>query len=104
MTGTSGAATAALLQQGKQAFAQQDFAKAIEHFKQVLAQEPNQPEAHSYMGFILVQAGHGDGALMAFEKALAVQPNFPMALWGKGMVLYQNKKDYAGAAKDLQSF
>jgi cytochrome c-type biogenesis protein CcmH len=98
MTGTSGAATtAALLQQGKQAFAQQDFAKAIDAFKQVLAQEPNQPEAHSYMGFILVQAGHGDGALMAFEKALAVAPNFPMALWGKGMVLYQDKKDYAGA-------
>jgi cytochrome c-type biogenesis protein CcmH len=97
MTGTSGSATAALLQEGKQAFAKQDFAKAIETFKQVLAQEPNQPEAHSYMGFILVQAGHGDGALMAFEKALAVAPNFPMALWGKGIVLYREKNDYAGA-------
>ena len=97
MTGTSGAATARLLQEGKQAFSQQDFAKAIENFKQVLAQEPNQPEAHSYMGFILVQAGHGDGALMAFEKALAVAPNFPMALWGKGIVLYREKNDYAGA-------
>lgn len=97
MTGTSSAATARLLQEGKQAFSQQDFAKAIESFKQVLAQEPNQPEAHSYMGFILVQAGHGDGALMAFEKALAVAPNFPMALWGKGIVLYREKNDYAGA-------
>jgi cytochrome c-type biogenesis protein CcmH len=97
MTGTSGAETARLLQEGKQAFAKQEFAKAIESFKQVLAQEPNQPEAHSYMGFILVQAGHGDGALMAFEKALAIAPNFPMALWGKGMVLYREKNDYAGA-------
>jgi cytochrome c-type biogenesis protein CcmH len=96
MTGTGGP-TARLLQEGKQAFAQQDFAKAIDSFKQVLAQEPNQPEAHSYMGFILMQAGHGDGALMAFDKALATAPNFPMALWGKGMVLYQDKKDYAGA-------
>src|SRR6185503_5142487 len=52
---------------------------------------------HSYMGFILMQAGHGDGALMAFEKALTRAPNFPMALWGKGMVLYQDKKDFAGA-------
>ena len=49
------------------------------------------------MGFILMQAGHGDGAFMAFEKALARAPNFPMALWGKGMVLYQDKKDFAGA-------
>jgi cytochrome c-type biogenesis protein CcmH len=97
MTGTGGGATAALLQEGKQAFARQDFAKAIESFKQVLAQEPNQPEAHSYMGFILFQAGHGDGAMMAFDKALAVAPNFPMALWGKGMVLYREKQDYAAA-------
>ena len=102
MTGTSGAATAALLQQGKQAFAKQDFAKAIEAFKQVLAQEPNQPEAHAYMGFILAQAGHGDGALMAFEKTLAVAPNFPMALWGKGMVLYRDKQDYTGARSVLE--
>jgi cytochrome c-type biogenesis protein CcmH len=49
------------------------------------------------MGFILMQAGHGDGALMAFEKALARAPSLPMALWGKGMVLYQDKKDFAGA-------
>jgi cytochrome c-type biogenesis protein CcmH len=97
MTGTSGAATARLLQEGKQAFAQQDFAKAIESLKQVLAHEPNHPEAHSYMGFILMQAGHGDGAVMAFEKALAVAPNFPLALWGKGMLLYREKNDYAGA-------
>ncbi|HEX2227159.1 MAG TPA: cytochrome c-type biogenesis protein CcmH, partial [Candidatus Binatia bacterium] len=97
MTGTGGAATARLLQEGKQAFAQQDFGKAIDSFKQVLAHEPNQPEAHSYMGFILVQAGHGDGAAMAFEKALAAAPNFPLALWGKGMVLYREKNDYAGA-------
>jgi cytochrome c-type biogenesis protein CcmH/NrfG len=97
MTGTSGGATASLLEEGKRAFANQDYAKAIDTFKQVLAQEPNQPEAHSYMGFILIQAGHGDGALMAFERALTVAPNFPMALWGKGMVLYRDKKDYAGA-------
>ena len=99
MTGTtpmSGAAGAAMAE-GKQAFQRQEFPKAIEAFKQVLAADPSHPEAHSYMGFILMQAGHGDGALMAFEKALARAPNFPMALWGKGMVLYQDKKDFAGA-------
>jgi cytochrome c-type biogenesis protein CcmH len=101
MTGTGGAGST-LLQQGKQAFAKQDYAKAIEAFKQVLAQDPNQPEAHAYMGFILVQAGHGDGALLAFDKALASAPNLPMALWGKGMVLYQSKKDYAGARTVLE--
>ncbi len=99
MTGTtpmSGAAGAAMAE-GKQAFQRQEFPKAIEAFKKVLGADPAHPEAHSYMGFILMQAGHGDGALMAFDKALARAPNFPMALWGKGMVLYQDKKDFAGA-------
>jgi cytochrome c-type biogenesis protein CcmH/NrfF/cytochrome c-type biogenesis protein CcmH/NrfG len=99
LTGTtpmSGAAGSAMTE-GKQAFERQEFPKAIEAFKQVLAADPSHPEAHSYMGFILMQAGHGDGALMAFEKALTRAPNFPMALWGKGMVLYQDKKDFAGA-------
>lgn len=87
----------ALLQEAKNAFNKQDMRKAIEGFKSVLAADPNQPEANSYMGVILMQAGHADGALMAFDKALSVAPNFSMALWGKGMALYQGKQDYAGA-------
>jgi cytochrome c-type biogenesis protein CcmH len=99
MTGTTPASGDArvAMNEGKQAFSQQDFPKAIDSFKKALAADPNNPEAHAYMGFILIQAGHGDGALMAFDKALSIAPNFPMALWGRGTVLYQDKKDYAGA-------
>ena len=102
LTGTAGSESAQFLQQGKSAFAKQDWPKAIEAFKQALAVDPNLPEAHAYMGFILVQAGHADGALLAFEKALAVAPNLPMALWGKGMALYQGKQDYAGAREAFE--
>jgi cytochrome c-type biogenesis protein CcmH len=97
LTGTTPGNSSSALEEGKQAFEKQNFPKAIDAFKKVLSADPNNPEAHTYMGFILVQAGHGDGALMAFDKALAVAPNFPMALWGKGMVLYQEKKDNAAA-------
>ncbi|HEY0723687.1 MAG TPA: tetratricopeptide repeat protein [Pyrinomonadaceae bacterium] len=99
MTGTSPVAgeAGAALSEGKQAFDRHEYPRAIEAFKKVLAADATNPEAHSYMGFILMQAGHGDGALMAFDKALSRAPNFPMALWGKGMVLYQDKKDFAGA-------
>lgn len=90
------------LEEGKRAFANQDFPKAIDAFKKVLAADPDQPEAHSYMGIILVQAGHADGAMMAFDRALARAPNFPMALWGKAMVLYREKKDYDAARPVLQ--
>ena len=54
------------------------------------------------MGMILVQAGHADGAMMAFDRALAQAPSYPMALWGKGMILYREKKDYDGARVVLQ--
>jgi cytochrome c-type biogenesis protein CcmH len=97
LTGTGASESARFLQEGKSAFAKQDWPRAIEGFKRALAADPNQPEAHAYMGFILMQAGHTDGALMAFDKALGLAPNLPMALWGKGMTLYQGKKDYAGA-------
>jgi cytochrome c-type biogenesis protein CcmH/NrfF/cytochrome c-type biogenesis protein CcmH/NrfG len=100
LTGTGAGESARFLQEGKSAFAKQDWPRAIEGFKRALAADPNQPEAHAYMGFILMQAGHADGALMAFDKALGLAPNLPMALWGKGMTLYQGKKDYA-AAKEL---
>jgi cytochrome c-type biogenesis protein CcmH len=104
LTGTSpaNATIRSALEEGKRAFAKQDFPKAIEAFKKVLETDPNQPEAHSYMGMILVQAGHADGAMMAFDRALAQAPNYPMALWGKGMILYREKKDYAGAREVLQ--
>ena len=100
--GTSGNQVASALQEGKAAFAKQEWPKAIEAFKKVLAADPNQPEAHTYMGVILMQAGHADGALMAFDKALSSAPNFPMALWGKGMALYQGKKDFAGARQTFE--
>jgi len=99
-TGATNNQADAALAEGKRAFDRQEYPKAIEAFKKVLAGDPGHPEAHSYMGFILMQAGHGDGALMAFDKALLRAPNFPMALWGKGMVLYQDKKDFA-AARDI---
>jgi cytochrome c-type biogenesis protein CcmH len=105
LTGTgsqTNSEVAASLKEGKDAFAKQDWTKAIDAFKKVLASDPNQPEAHAYMGFILIQAGHADGALIAFDKALAAAPNFPMALWGKGITLYQAKQDYAGAREAFE--
>jgi cytochrome c-type biogenesis protein CcmH len=104
LTGTTpgNTATRSALEEGKRAFAKQDFPKAIDQFKKVLEIDPNHPEAHSYMGMVLVQAGHADGALMAFDRALSQAPNFPMALWGKGMILYREKKDYDGARMVLK--
>lgn len=103
LTGTGpGKDISSLLAQGRASFEQQDLPKAIEAFKGALAIDPNHPEAHTYMGFILVQAGHADGALQAFDRALSSHPDFPLALWGKGMLLYRAKGDLRGARDTLE--
>ncbi|MFQ5542603.1 MAG: tetratricopeptide repeat protein [Candidatus Binatia bacterium] len=90
------------LAQGRAAMERQDWPQAIESFKKALAIDSNLPEAHAYMGIILTQAGHADGALLAFNRALSIDPDFPLALWGKGMVLYRNKGDLSGARQNLE--
>ncbi|MFQ5916748.1 MAG: cytochrome c-type biogenesis protein CcmH, partial [Candidatus Binatia bacterium] len=90
------------LAQGRAAMERQDWPQAIEAFKNALAIDSNLPEAHAYMGIILTQAGHADGALLAFNRALSIDPDFPLALWGKGMVLYRNKGDLSGARQNLK--
>jgi tetratricopeptide (TPR) repeat protein len=35
-------------------------------------------------------AGHPDKALQSFDRALAIEPALPQALWGKGLVLYES--------------
>lgn len=89
----------ALLGLGRIEFEGKEFRKAIELFKRALEIDRSHPEATSYMGLILLQAGHPDKALFAFDAALSRDPNFPQALWGKGMVLFEAKRDYAGAIK-----
>jgi cytochrome c-type biogenesis protein CcmH len=91
-----------LLAQGRAAFKRRDLPQAINAFKQVLAIDSTSPEAHTYMGLILTQAGHADGALLSFDQALTADPDFPLALWGKGMVLYRDKGDLSGARQNLE--
>jgi tetratricopeptide (TPR) repeat protein len=91
-----------LLNQGRDAYAREDWAQSIDAFKKVLAINASHPEAHAYMGLILAGAGHSDSALMAFDRALTTDPDYTLALWGNGMVLYRQKGDLSGARQNLQ--
>ena len=68
------------------------------------AKHPNDPEALTHMGVILVQAGHADAALQMFDRALAADPKYVHALWDKANLLFEQRQDYAGAAKTLEAF
>jgi tetratricopeptide (TPR) repeat protein len=56
------------------------------------------------MAMILAQAGHSDQALILFDRALAINPQIPMALLFKGRILYEDKRDYDGAIANWEQF
>lgn len=85
------------LASGRAAYERQDWRAAIDAFKQALALDRDNPEAHTFMALILLHAGHADEALLALERALTGPANHPFALWVKGVVLFEGKRDYAGA-------
>jgi len=86
-----------LLASGRAAYERRDWRAAIDAFKQALVLDPANPEPHTFLGLILLQAGHGDDALLAIERALTTNATYPLALWAKGIVLFEAKQDYAGA-------
>jgi cytochrome c-type biogenesis protein CcmH len=78
--------------------------KAIELYKRALEVDGNNVSALSGMAMILAQAGHSDQALILFDRALAINPQVPMALLFKGRILYEERKDYAGAIANWEQF
>jgi tetratricopeptide (TPR) repeat protein len=78
--------------------------KAIEFYKRALAVDSNNVSALSGLAMILAQAGHTEQALTLFDRALAINPHVPMALLFKGRLLYEERKDYAGAIANWEQF
>ena len=64
-------------------------------------------DALTHLGLVLVLGAgsqHADQAIEMFDKALAIQPDYPPALLYRGHVLLEVKKDPAGAIKSWERF
>ncbi len=80
------------------------YQEAIAAYQAVLGRDPKNVEAITHLGVILGIAGHTDEALLAFDKALAIDPGYAHAWWDKARVLYEAKRDYAGAIRAWEKF
>jgi tetratricopeptide (TPR) repeat protein len=80
------------------------YQEAIAAYKAVLKRQPENVDAITHLGIILAIAGHADGALEAFDRALAIQPEYAHALWDKARVLFEQRQDYAGAIATWERF
>ncbi len=93
-----------MLKAAHQALDAGQYQQAISAYKAILKRESRNVDAITHLGIILAVAGHADGALEAFDRALAIQPDYPHALWDKARVLYEQRQDYAGAIATWERF
>ena len=77
---------------------------ALKLYDEVLRDEPGNVEALAYRGWLLKRAGLPDKALESLDRAVAADPTFPDAHFFRGMVLYQDKDDPAGAVTEFEAF
>ena len=90
-----------------QAIALEAEGKALEALKVydgVLAEDPDNVEALAYRGWLLKRAGLVDEAQLSLDRAVKVNPRFADAHFFRGMLLYQDRKDPAGAVEEFRAF
>jgi tetratricopeptide (TPR) repeat protein len=93
-----------MLQAARGSLAEGRYSEAIAAYQAVLKRDPDNVDAMTHLGLIVAIGGHADSALETFEKALAIQPDYPPALLYRGQVLYEAKKDVAGAVRSWERF
>lgn len=86
-------------------------ADAIKVYDDVIEADPRNAEALAYRGWLVRLAGKQandptlvDKGLAFVERAVAADPRYPDARFFKGMILFEDKKDAAGAVPEFRAF
>ena len=100
-----------MLQAARASLFARRYNEAIAAYQAVLKRDPNNVDALTHMGLIAAIAAQGehgaemvDRAIDLFDRALAIDPNYPPALLYRGQVLYEVRKDVPGAIKAWEKF
>ncbi|HXU87732.1 MAG TPA: tetratricopeptide repeat protein [Methylomirabilota bacterium] len=93
-----------MLQAARGSLSEGRYPEAIAAYQAVLKRDPKNVDAMTHLGLIVAIGGHADSALETFDKALAIDPDYAPALLYRGQVLYEVKKDVAGAVSAWERF
>lgn len=104
--GTAGGPTglAAMLAQAHGLEGQGKALEALKLYDAVIRQDPSNVEALAYRGWLLRLAGLTDAAQESLDLAVSIDPAYPDARFFRGMLLYQDRGDPAGGAREFQAF
>jgi len=83
--------TPSSLEEANEAFNRGDFRRALEGYKKILESDPENAKALTQIGVLLARGEHHDEAIKVFDRVLGIRPNYPQALFEKGLVLFQGK-------------
>ena len=75
---------------------------ALADYEAVLAGDAGNADAWNGRGALLRALSRIDEALESFNRALALDPDFAEALQNRGLLLWDEKKDYPAAQADLE--
>ena len=80
-------------------------------YQAVLKRDPQNVDALTHLGLLLIMSAEGarqaelvDHGLKLFDKALGLDPNYAPALFYRGQVLYEVKRDSKGAVASWEKF
>ena len=77
---------------------------ALKRYDSILAEDPDNVEALAYRGWLLKRAGLIDEAQSTLDRAVQVDPRYPDSRFFRGMLLYQDRSDPAGAVEEFRAF
>lgn len=104
MTGSLPDSPSGRIQRALELESQGKAAEALKIYDDLLKTDPRNVQALAYRGWLLKRAGLPDLALSSLDQAIAIDPRFPDAHFFRGMVLYQDRADPAGAVTEFRLF
>jgi tetratricopeptide (TPR) repeat protein len=78
--------------------------EALKVYDAILKKDPQQPVALAYRGWLIRLAGLKEQGLTFEDRAVAADPSYPDAHFFRGMMLWEDKSDPAGAVSEFRLF